>query len=57
MSNRGRDPGTLQAGKTADIPVVNDNALSDLRDLPDGRIVLQDGVVMRNSDRHPNGPN
>jgi imidazolonepropionase-like amidohydrolase len=40
--------GTLEAGKTADVLVVNGDPLRDLTDLQNVRLVLHRGVVIRN---------
>lgn len=47
VSHRDRDLGTLEAGKIADVLVVNGNPLQDLRALLDVRMVLKDGVILR----------
>jgi imidazolonepropionase-like amidohydrolase len=43
-----RDLGTLQRGKRADILVVGQNPLDDLRALRDVRLVMRSGVVIKN---------
>ena len=42
------DLGTLEAGKIADVMVVGGDPLRDLKDLADIRMVIHDGVVIRN---------
>ena len=47
VSNRGEDLGTLEPGKIADILVVNGDPLADLNALSNVRLVLRDGVILR----------
>ena len=43
----GRELGTLEPGKLADVLVVNGDPLADLRALTQVRLVLRDGVIIR----------
>lgn len=45
--NLGQDLGTLEAGKIADILVVNGDPLTDLHALLNVRLVMKDGVIVR----------
>ena len=49
VCNRGRDLGTLQAGRIADVLVVNGDPLRDLNSLEQVRLVLRNGVVIRSN--------
>lgn len=47
VSNRERDLGTLEVGKIADVLVVNGDPLQDLQALLNVRLVVKDGVIIR----------
>jgi imidazolonepropionase-like amidohydrolase len=47
VSNRDRDLGTLEVGKIADVLVVNGNPLQDLPALLNVRMVVKEGVIIR----------
>ena len=47
VCNLERDIGTLEPGKIADILVVKGNPLEDLRALADVRMVIHNGVIIR----------
>jgi imidazolonepropionase-like amidohydrolase len=47
VSNRDRDLGTLEVGKIADVLIVNGDPLQDLHALLDVRLVVKDGVIIR----------
>jgi len=42
-----KEPGTLQPGKLADLLVVEGNPLEDLNALTKTRLVIHDGVLIR----------
>ncbi|UCE24707.1 MAG: amidohydrolase family protein [Candidatus Zixiibacteriota bacterium] len=47
VCNRQADLGTLETGKIADVLVVNGDPLEDIRALTDVRLVIHDGVIIR----------
>jgi imidazolonepropionase-like amidohydrolase/WD40 repeat protein len=47
VSHRDRDLGTLEVGKIADVLVINGDPLQDLHALLDVRLVVKDGVIIR----------
>lgn len=47
VCNRGESLGTIEAGKTADILVVNGDPLDNLQALKDVRLVIHHGVIIR----------
>ena len=53
MANVGREVGTLEAGKIADIIVVEGDPLADLQALNNVRVVIQGGVVVGGPLRQP----
>jgi imidazolonepropionase-like amidohydrolase len=44
---RGRDLGTIEPGKLADIIVIKGNPLFDIQALANVEIVVKDGVVLK----------
>ncbi len=60
IMGRGAELGTIEAGKLADIIVVAGDPLSNVMALSDVRVVVKDGVVMKNDDgsdeSHPTTP-
>jgi imidazolonepropionase-like amidohydrolase len=46
--NLGNEAGTLEPGKVADVLVVGGNPLEDLQALRDVRVVVHNGVIIRN---------
>ena len=57
VCNLQRDLGTLEQGKIADVLVVAGDPLSDLHALEDPKLVIHDGVVIRNELPPPAAPN
>jgi imidazolonepropionase-like amidohydrolase len=47
VSNRDQDLGTLEEGKIADVLIVNGDPLQDLQALLNVRMVVKDGVIIR----------
>jgi imidazolonepropionase-like amidohydrolase len=50
---RGRDLGTIEPGKLADIIVVQGNPLYDIQSLANVEVVVKDGVVMKGGGAAP----
>ncbi|HEV8574929.1 MAG TPA: amidohydrolase family protein, partial [Dehalococcoidia bacterium] len=46
LANVGREVGTIEVGKVADIVIVDGDPLADLQALNNVRVVIQDGVVV-----------
>jgi imidazolonepropionase-like amidohydrolase len=47
VMGRGRDLGTIEPGKLADLIVVKGNPLFDIQSLANVEVVVKDGVVMK----------
>jgi imidazolonepropionase-like amidohydrolase len=47
VCNLDHELGTLEAGKIADVLIVNGDPLQDIRALTDVRMVIHNGVVIR----------
>ena len=48
VCNLSNELGTLEAGKIADVLVVNGDPLQDVRALTQVRLVIHNGIVIRN---------
>ena len=47
VCNSAQELGTLEVGKIADILIINQNPLEDLRALKDVRMVIHNGIIIR----------
>jgi len=50
VCNRDKEIGTIEAGKIADILILNDNPIGDIDALTDVFMVIHDGAIIRQSD-------